>query len=79
MLAAPVVLVALLLSAETIALDAPARGSVNGPWALVDLSFLGATSVPRYTASSPAILGGQLALNGGLGFQVGSVRFSPTR
>jgi hypothetical protein len=87
MVAAPVVLVALLLSAENLEIeslvDAPARGSVNGPWALIELS--GATSLAQTVTPSPVSisamtfsLGGELAATGGIGFQVRSVRFSPT-
>lgn len=74
-----VALVGLLLSAEGLVaakeVDAPARGSVNGPWALVDLAFAG---VVPFGTTDLGLFGGDLALTGGVGFQVGEVRFSPT-
>ncbi len=79
------VLVALLLTADNLevekTVDAPARGSVNGPWAFVDLAFFGASAVPRRSpvdSESPMLVGGDLTLTGGAGFQIADVRFSPT-
>ena len=83
MLIAPVVVVVgLVLSAEglevTKEVDAPARGSVNGPWAMVEGSFLGAGQTAVAFSAPPAAIGSDLELVGGIGFELGGVRFSPT-
>ena len=83
MLIAPVVVVVgLVLSAEQLevaqAADGPARGSVDGPWAFVDLGLISSGSTSAGLSQPPTVLGSDVELVGGFGFHIGDVRFSPT-
>jgi hypothetical protein len=80
MVGVPLVVLTLLLTAENLetakAVESPAGGSINGPWAMAELSLSGSGAVSP--GQSVVGLGGDLTLTGGFGFQVGEVRLSPT-